>query len=93
MHATLVPVRHENTLFAKPGSLNSMLNTRHFGLTEFSGCLSIPFGVCNRTLGDMLISVDFAFAGADWPQSHAVQEPITNDQRVEQHRAEVCEKR
>ena len=33
------------------------------------------------------------FVGADRPQSHAVQKSVTNDQRVEQHRAEVGEER
>jgi hypothetical protein len=70
VHATLVPMQRENTLFAKLGSLNSMLNTERLGLTEFSSCLRIPFGVCNRTLGAMLISVDFCFCQTDWLQSN-----------------------
>ena len=28
----------------------------------------------------------FVFARADWPESHAVQKPVTNDKGVEQHR-------
>ena len=32
-------------------------------------------------------TLSFVFAGTDWPQSHAVQKPVTNDQCVEQHRA------
>jgi hypothetical protein len=29
------------------------------------------------------INFDFSFAGADWPQCHAVQKSVMNDQRVE----------
>jgi hypothetical protein len=28
-------------------------------------------------------ALTFAFAGADWPESHPVQKSVTNDQRVE----------
>ncbi len=35
----------------------------------------------------------FAFARVNWPESHAVQKPVTNDKRVEQHRAEMGKKR
>jgi hypothetical protein len=35
----------------------------------------------------------FVFAGAGRPQSHPVQKSVTNDQRVEQHSAEVSEER
>jgi hypothetical protein len=38
------------------------------------------------------ILFDFYIAGANWPQSHAVQQPVANDERVEQHSAEVKEK-
>src|ERR1700675_1666092 len=34
----------------------------------------------------------FTFARADWPESHAVQEPVANDQRVKQDSTEVGEK-
>jgi hypothetical protein len=38
-------------------------------------------------------TLTFAFGRAGWPKSHAVQETVTNDKRVEQHRAEVGQKR
>jgi hypothetical protein len=34
----------------------------------------------------------FTFARTDWPYRHPIQKPITNDERVEQHRAEMGEK-
>ena len=38
-------------------------------------------------------ALNFVFAGADRPQGHAIQEPVTNYQCVEEHRAEVGEER
>ena len=34
----------------------------------------------------------FTLKGAGWPQSHAAEEPVSNNQSVEQHCAKVCEK-
>ena len=38
-------------------------------------------------------ALTFILARAGCPKSHAVQETVTNDKRVEQHRAEVGQKR